>query len=306
MNHKKWVNTECVDITEVLRLGWVDPKTARTLLAYIQDWEERDFLKEYQWALSLWAEHQQDMKRKVIVTLDGRDTAGKWSNIARVTEQFNHTRYNVTAFPGIPSDEEKKGDNWFQRYEKFFPEEWKVRFFDRSWYNRVWVEAAMGFCSEEEYNWFMENVNEFEKTRIIESGYDFLKIYLSITKETQEKRLKLREGPRKQWKSSPVDAQAQEKWGYYSLAKQRTLELTDSPHAPWIVLDSNEKYLSAVEIIKAIIGTSTKVRKMIESDLSIDLSPNKKVRRSAEQELKKMRNDDSIDKKSGFKFRKDS
>lgn len=149
----------------------------------------------------------------------------------------------------------------------------------------------MSFCSEEEYNWFIQNVQGFEKERIIDAGYDFLKIYLSIKKETQERRLKLREGPRKAWKSSPIDAQAQEKWGYYSLAKQRTLELTDSAHAPWIVLDSNEKFLSAVEIIKAIIGTSSEVRKMIENDLSIDLSPNKKVRRTAQEELKKMKKD---------------
>lgn len=85
-----------------------------------------------------------------------------------MTEYFNNSRYNIKAFPGIPTAEERFQDNWFKRYEKFFPEAGEVTFFDRSWYNRAFVEAAMGFCTEEEYNWFMKNVNDFEKQQIID------------------------------------------------------------------------------------------------------------------------------------------
>ena len=99
----------------------------------------------------------------------------------------------------------------------------------------------------------MTHVNGFEKEEIVDKGFDFLKIHLSITKDTQKERLNRRKHVRKRWKSSPIDAQAQEKWGFYTLAKQKMLELTDSAHAPWIVLDSNEKFLSAVEIIKAMV-----------------------------------------------------
>lgn len=279
------------------------PEDIKNILRYVQEGEERDVLKKYQGALSLWAEHTQDTKQKIILTLDGRDTAGKWSNIKRVTEQLNIGRYGTKAFPWIPSAEEKLWDNWFKRYEKFFPEDGKMRFFDRSWYNRAGVEAAMGFCTQAEYDWFMENVNRFEKERIIDLWYDYLKIYLSITKNTQKKRLKIREKPRKAWKSSPIDAVAQEKWSYYTLAKKKTLELTDSAHAPWIVLDSNEKQLSAIEIIKAVVGTTHEVRKMVENDLSIDLSPNTDIRRTAQQELELMQQRWEIPtKKTDFKF----
>ena len=294
---------ETENLSQVLSQGWFETGEVKRLLKFIQDGEEREFLREYQWALSLWAEHSQDTKQKIILTLDGRDTAWKGSNIKRVTEQLNIWRFGTKAFPGIPSDEEKLGDNWFKRYEKFFPEDGKMRFFDRSWYNRSGVEAAMGFCSQEEYDWFMENVNRFEKERIIDLWYNYLKIYLSITKDTQKKRLKIREKPRKAWKSSPIDAVAQEKWWYYTLAKKKTLELTDSEHAPWIVLDSNEKYLSAIEIIKAIVGTSDEVRRMVENDLSIDLSPNTDIRRTAQEELKLMQHRWEIPtKKTDFKF----
>lgn len=259
------------------------------LLRLIEKDKQDSFLREYQTALSLFAEHFQDTKRKIIVSLDGRDTAGKGSNIKRVIEQLDIRRFNITAFDKKPTDEEKSADKWFQRYENFFPDEGKIRFFDRSWYNRIGVEAAMSFCTQEEYDWFIQKVADFEKNRIIDAGYDFHKIYLSIKKDTQKERLKEREGIRKAWKSSPVDKKAQEKWDYYTLAEQRTLELTDSKDAPWTVIDSNEKHLSSVEIIKMIISTSDEIRKMVEKDLSIDLSPNKKIRRTATQELQRMR-----------------
>lgn len=267
--------------------------------------KELDFLNEYRWALSLWAEHTMDTKQKIIVTLDGRDTAGKWSNIKRVTEYFNNSRYNIKAFPGVPSAEVRFQENWFKRYENFFPKEWEVTFFDRSWYNRAFVEAAMGFCTKEEYDWFMNNVSDFEKQNIIDEGFDFLKIYLSVTKETQKLRLKNREQERKRWKSSPIDAQAQEKWNYYTLAKYNALKQTDTNHSPWIVIDSNEKWLSSIEIIKAIINTNSEISKIISKDLNIDLKINKKIRRTAEEELKKMANLWYKNMKKSFNFKED-
>lgn len=266
--------------------------------------KELDFLNEYRWALSLWAEHTADTKDRIIVTLDWRDTAWKGSNIKRVTEYFDIKRHNGVAF-GIPTLEERFEDNWFKRYERFFPEPWKVTFFDRSWYNRASVEAAMWFCTEEEYNWFMQNVNNFEKERIIEEWIKFIKIYLSVTKETQKLRLKNRQQARKRWKSSPIDAQAQEKWNYYTLAKAKILELTDSEHAPWTILDSNEKWLSSTEIIKAIINTTDEVAKLVSNDLSLDLSPNREIVRTASEELERMEEAwDFKNMKKNFNFKK--
>ena len=263
------------------------------------------FLNEYRWALSLWAEYTNDTKNKVIVTLDGRDTAWKWSNIKRVTEYFDIKRYDVNAY-WIPSSEERINYNWFNRYMNDFPDEGKVSFFDRSWYNRAWVEAAMWFCSKEEYVWFMENVNQFEKDHIVDMWIDFVKVYLSITKNTQKERLQWRESARKRWKSSIIDAKAQEKWNSYTRAKYKMLELTDSEHSPWLVIDSNKKFLSASEIIKAIIRTSDEVSKMVKKDLSIDLSVNKKVARTASEELKRMKQTDDLKKmKSEFQFREE-
>ncbi len=289
-------------VERILSKTGLDQSFIGTMLRHIREWRENDFLRKYQEPLSLWAEHLQDTKQKVIVTLDGRDTAGKWSNIKRVTQQLDTKRYDVKAFPWIPKPEEKFEDAWFQRYEAFFPEDGNIEFFDRSWYNRLMVEAVMWFCREEEYNWVLQHVNQFERKRIIDAGYDYLKIYLSIGKQVQKERLDSRKGVRKRWKSSPVDEKAQAKWQLYTLAKQRVLEITDTKESPWIILDSTEKFLSAVEIMKAIIGTRTEVRKMVENDLSIDLSPNPKIRRTATQELEKMVREWQIPVEKEFPF----
>lgn len=292
------------DIIGLLQSNGVPEEQIRQLMKDHDKGQETRFLEQYQWALSLWAEHLRDTKQRIIVTLDGRDTAGKGSNIKRVTEQLNNRRFWTTAFAGIPTDTEKFEYNWFDRYAASFPAEKRIQFYDRSWYNRAGVEAAMGFCTQEEYEWFMTHVNQFEKEQIIDQGIDFLKIYLSIGKKTQKERLKARENVRKRWKSSPVDAQAQEKWKDYTLAKEQILRHTDTEESPWIVLDSTRRFLSAVEIIKAIIGTRTEVRKMVEDDLSIDLSPNKKIRRTGAQELARMEREGQIPLDREFNFAK--
>ncbi|NVP18042.1 hypothetical protein HUU51_04975 [Candidatus Gracilibacteria bacterium] len=277
----------------------IDPKidrillqsTGRTLEELIVLAREDDTMKVlnvYRDGLALWEEATRDTKDRVIVTLDGRDTAGKGSNIKRVAYDLPNARYTVKAFPK-PTSVDKFEHNHFRKFMPYFPgENGGITFFDRSWYNRAGVEAAMGFCTQEEYDWFMENVAHFEKSQIIDQGINFIKVYLSITKGTQKERLDLRKQRiRKRNKISPIDQQAQEKWNYYTLAKAKMLELTDSKDAPWMVIDSNEKWLSAIEIIKAIINTNTEVSSIVGK--KIDLTPDKGVVRTAKQELARMK-----------------
>lgn len=295
-------STSLWDISELLQKAGLKDSLIGRIVWDLAHGNNRRFLEKYQGAFSLFAEHLQDTKQQIIITLEWRDTAGKGSNIKKVTHQLDNRVFGVTAFPGIPTPEEKFQDNWFQRYEQFFPQEWSIQFFDRSWYNRAGVEAVMGFSTEKEYERFMSHVNDFEKERIIDAWYDFLKIYLSIGKETQKMRLQERKDVRKRWKSSPVDAEAQAKWGLYTLAKQKILERTDIKHSPRIILDSTQKFLSTVEIIKAVIATREEVKKMVEKDLSIDLSPNKKIRRTGKQELKRMEDAGEIPINREFDF----
>ena len=96
--------------------------------------------------------------KRVLVIFEGRDAAGKSANIESFTENLNPKHFRVETFD-IPTEEEKK--DWFKRYIKVLPKEGEIVFFDRSWYNRGIIEPAMGYCTPEEYEEFMADVNDF-------------------------------------------------------------------------------------------------------------------------------------------------
>lgn len=270
----------------------------------VQIWKERQMLDLYREALSLWAEYHAQSRRKIICTLDGRDTAGKGNNVLEITRFLDTGIHNIIRL-WIPKNTEKKKYNWFDRYENFFPSEWHIHFFDRSWYNRASVEPVMGFCTEDDYRWFIDHVNDFEKESIIEKGFDFVKVYLSVSQTNQKARLEKRSKPMERWKLSLVDRQALDMWYHYTKAKLEILTRTDSEHSPWIVIDSNERFLSAVEIIKAIIRTNRDICQKVEKELWIDLSPDFSVVRTAKEELERMKKSGSIESAvKEFNFKK--
>ncbi len=144
-----------------------------------------------------------DKNMRVIVIFEGRDAAGKGGAIRRITERINPRHYRIVA---LPRPTEVEQTQWyFQRYIRQFPKAGEIVFFDRSWYNRAVVEPVNGFCTNEEYRLFMNQVNDFERM-ISESGILLVKIYMSISKKEQAKRFEdIRNNPLKQWKMSRVD-----------------------------------------------------------------------------------------------------
>lgn len=190
-------------------------------------------------------------KEKVVIVFEGRDAAGKGGAIRRITQHLNPREFKVVALP--KPTEEEKGEWYFQRYINQLPREGKIVFFDRSWYNRAVVEPVNGFCTQEEYEIFMNQVNEFERM-IVESGIRLIKFYFSITKEEQAKRFEdIKASPLKKWKFSKVDAKALELWDSYTDYKTRMFEKTNTELAPWIIIKANRKSSARLEAIKHVL-----------------------------------------------------
>ena len=122
---------------------------------------------------------------RVIVVFEGRDAAGKGGVIKAITERVSPRVFRLVALPA-PSDREKT-QMYLQRYMQHFPAAGEVVIFDRSWYNRAGVERVMGFCSEEEYQRFLENCPEAEKY-IVDGGIILIKFWLEVGKKEQERR----------------------------------------------------------------------------------------------------------------------
>ena len=191
-------------------------------------------------------------EEKVVILFEGRDAAGKGGAIRRITQHLNPREFSVVALPK-PSEEEK-GQWYFQRYINQLPQKGRIVFFDRSWYNRAVVEPVNGFCTQEEYEIFMDQVNDFERM-IVTSGIRLIKFYFSITKDEQEKRFEeIKSTPIKKWKYSAVDQKALELWDEYTKYKTRMFEQTNTEIAPWIVIKANRKTVARIETIEHLLN----------------------------------------------------
>lgn len=189
---------------------------------------------------------------KVVVIFEGRDAAGKGGAIRRITQHLNPREFRVVALP--KPTEEEKGEWYFQRYINQLPREGKMVFFDRSWYNRGVVEPVNGFCTQDEYNIFMNQVNDFERM-IIESGIRLVKFYFSISKAEQAKRFReIKSSPIKKWKFSAVDRKAQRLWNKYTIYKTEMFSKTNTEIAPWIIIKANRKSKARLEAIKHLLN----------------------------------------------------
>ena len=187
--------------------------------------------------------------KTVIIVFEGRDSAGKGSTIKKFTENLNPKYYKVIAL-GIPTPDERK--NWWDRYSNQI-ERGKINFFDRSWYNRGLVEPVMGYGSSEEYEDFMDNVQDFEESLVVDGDYLF-KLWFSIDKETQAKRFDFRQkSPLKYWKYSENDEKMQDVWEKFTEYKQKLFDKTSTVNHPWVVLDSNDKKISGLNSIRYVL-----------------------------------------------------
>lgn len=189
--------------------------------------------------------------QKIVILFEGRDAAGKGGAIRRIAAHINPRHFRIVALPK-PSSEEQ-GKWYFQRYVNRLPKPGEMVFFDRSWYNRAVVEPVNGFCTPEQYQIFMGQVNEFEKM-ILESNTYLIKFYFSISKEEQARRFReIKNSPLKKWKMTPVDERAQELWDVYTEYKERMFAHTNKPNSPWIIVNADRKTEARIEALKYIL-----------------------------------------------------
>ncbi|HJS08039.1 MAG TPA: polyphosphate kinase 2, partial [Pirellulales bacterium] len=188
---------------------------------------------------------------RVIVVFEGRDGAGKGGTIRAITERVSPRVFRVVALPA-PSDREKS-QMYMQRYMQHFPAAGEVAIFDRSWYNRAGVEYVMGFCTKQQHQHFLELCPEIEKY-IVDGGITLVKYWLEVSNEEQERRFLARiEDPLRQWKLSPVDLPSRERWYAYSRARDMMLDTTDTKHAPWHILRSDDKKRARLNCIAHLL-----------------------------------------------------
>ena len=198
--------------------------------------------------LQEWVKHK---GLRVIIVFEGRDAAGKGGTIKAITERVSPRVFRVVALPA-PSDREKS-QMYMQRYMAHFPAAGEVVIFDRSWYNRAGVEYVMGFCTDEQHETFLKRCPIVEGY-IVNGGIQLIKIWLEVRDKEQKRRFEARvDDPLRQWKLSPMDLPSRSKWFEYSRARDMMLAATDTKHAPWYILRSDDKKRARLNCIRHIL-----------------------------------------------------
>jgi polyphosphate kinase 2 len=190
---------------------------------------------------------------RAIIVFEGRDAAGKGGTIKALSERVSPRVFRVTALPA-PTEREKS-QMFMQRYIERFPAAGEIVIFDRSWYNRAGVEYVMGFASEGQHKAFLEHCPDVEKY-IADAGIVLIKVWLEVGQEEQEKRfLKRISDPMRHWKLSPMDLESYRRWYDYSRARDLMLKATDSKHAPWHLVRSDDKRRGRLNCIAHILSS---------------------------------------------------
>jgi polyphosphate kinase 2 len=191
--------------------------------------------------------------KRLLVLVEGRDTAGKGGVAAAIADTLNPRQCRVVALPK-PTDRERT--QWyFQRYVPHLPSAGEIVLFDRSWYNRAGVERVMGFCSQEETDAFLRQVPVFERL-LIDDGILLLKYWLTVDQAEQEERFAERlKDPLKRWKLSSIDLQAREQYASYTRARSAMLEATHTRHAPWTLVDFNDQRRGRLALIRHLLDS---------------------------------------------------
>ncbi len=189
---------------------------------------------------------------RVMIVFEGRDAAGKGGTIRALTERVSPRVFRVVALPA-PSDRERS-QMYMQRYMQHFPAAGEIVIFDRSWYNRAGVEYVMGFCTKEQHARFLERCPEIEGY-IVDGGIQLIKIWLEVSDKEQKRRFEARiDDPIRQWKLSPMDLPSRSRWYDYSRARDVMLKATDSKHAPWYILRSDDKKRARLNCLAHILN----------------------------------------------------
>ena len=198
------------------------------------------------------AEWVQAEGKRLVVVVEGRDTAGKGGTAKAIAEHLNPRQCRTIA---LPRPTEREATQWyFQRYVPHLPAAGEIVLFDRSWYNRAGVERVMGFASEDQVQDFFNDVPEFERM-LVRSGITLVKYWFSITDEEQQMRFLMRiHDPMKQWKLSPMDLQSRVRWESYTKAKEEMFAHTNIPEAPWYIVEGNDKKRARLNCIDHLLS----------------------------------------------------
>ncbi len=248
----------------------------------VRKYQQAQALKPYQAELVKLQQCLEKRGKKMIIVFEGRGGAGKGGIIRRITQYMNAKHYRVVTL-GKPTEEIRS--QWFyQKYIREFPRAGEIVLFDRSWYTRAMIEPVFDFCTEQEYQDFMEGVGGFENDLVNQNTF-LIKLYFSVSREEQARRFaKRQEDPLQRWKLQEVDLDAEERREEFTEVKYKMLKHTHTMHAPWTIIRSDNRHQARLNTMKVILNAAG----YDQLDSELDITPDSNVVVSGAYEVERM------------------
>jgi PPK2 family polyphosphate:nucleotide phosphotransferase len=197
----------------------------------------------------LYAGHE----HKVLIVLQGMDTAGKDGAIRKVFDSMDPLGIRVASFK-VPTEEELDHD-FLWRVHKQVPGKGEVVIFNRSHYEDVLVVRVHDLVPKKIWRERYDQINAFEK-HLADTGTTIVKFYLHIDRDEQKERLQARlDDPTKQWKFRKGDLDDRKRWDDYQAAYEDVLGKTSTKWAPWYIVPANAKWYRNVVISQVLVDT---------------------------------------------------
>lgn len=194
-----------------------------------------------------------DSARRVLVILQGMDTAGKGGVVRHTFGLLDPQGVQLAAFKA-PTKEELSHD-FLWRIRRELPDAGMIGVFDRSHYEDVLVARVDELVEPEVWRRRYDRINRFE-AELAASGTVIVKFFLHISPKVQQERLVARlDDPEKHWKFDPSDIVARAKWGDYQQAYTDVLERCNPDIAPWYVIPADHKWYRNWAVAQILLET---------------------------------------------------
>jgi len=188
----------------------------------------------------------------VCLLFEGWDASGKGGAIKRLVAPLDPRHVRVKSYAAPTFDE--KRHHFLHRFGPALPGWGGMAVLDRSWYGRVLVERVEGFATDEQWRRAYGEISGFERTLVAE-GMILIKFWMHISEEEQLKRFQRREkDPLKRWKLTDEDWRNRDKRPAYEEAVEDMLKYTDTPEAPWQLVEGDSKRWARVRVMETTIA----------------------------------------------------
>lgn len=206
------------------------------------------------------------------VVFEGWDAAGKSSSIQRLAERLDPRLFR--AWPGAPPSELELRYHWLWRYQVRLPEDGQLAIFDHSWYGRVLVERVEKLTKKKQWQLAYEQINEFERW-LADDGQVLVKLWLHISRKEQKRRLRrMEKDPFERWKVSREDWRRNRGYEQWLHAVEDMLAKTDTPHAPWTVVEAEDFRFARVKVFDTLVrAMEAALRRRQDAPSAVSRSP---------------------------------